>query len=65
MRRVPRFALEGYDSYAIGAHLLLDILRPLAERIPELGWESTTTKIANELAAISRAGPDSEAGAAG
>lgn len=60
VRAVPQFALEGYDSYLVGAHLLLDILRPLAERIPELGWERTTTMVAETLAAVAQADPESQ-----
>jgi hypothetical protein len=57
VRPVARFALEGYDSYLIGAHLLLDILVPLAERIPELGWGRTTAMVAEVLATVGRADP--------
>jgi hypothetical protein len=62
VRPIPRFALEGYDSYLVGAHLLLDILRPLAERIPELGWTTTTNLVGETLAGISRADPESTRG---
>jgi hypothetical protein len=52
LRKVPRYALEGYDGYQVGAHLLLDIIRPLAERVPELGWRETTDAIAQQLTAV-------------
>ena len=59
LRPIPRFGLEGYDSYLVGAHLLLDILQPLAERLPELGWQPSTSLVSETLAAISRADPES------
>ena len=31
LRPVPEFALEGYDSYLVGAHIFLDILAPLPD----------------------------------
>lgn len=59
VRAVPQFALQDFDSYAVGAHLLLDILRPLAERIPELGWKDTTDMVAGILNEIVKADPGS------
>lgn len=58
LRPVPRFALEGYDSYLVGAHLLRDILALPADRIPELTWERPMRMVAEVLAAVGRADPE-------
>ncbi len=55
LRPVPQFGLEGYDSYQVGAMLLLDILQPLTERVPELRWEDTATMVRESLAANAKA----------
>ena len=57
LRPRPRHAMSEWDLYASGAHLLIDILRPVAERIPELGWtdalEDITTRLQAHIAATS------------
>lgn len=58
LRAIPRFALEGYDSYLVGAHLLLDIFRPVEARIPALGWQRTIDLVDESLAAIGRSDPE-------
>jgi hypothetical protein len=55
IRPMPRYSLESYDSYAVGAHLLLDLLAPLAERMPELGWQTTHEMVRETLAANTKA----------
>lgn len=55
VRPMPRYALDGYDPYSVGAHLLLDIVRPLADRIPELGWEISIAMISQHLQELSDA----------
>ena len=56
LRAVPRFSLDDEDSYLIGAligaHIVLDILTLLGERIPELGWKDATKRVSAELKAI-------------
>jgi hypothetical protein len=47
--RIPRHALQGYDLYLVGAHLLFDIVTPLAERVPELEWTDPLNAIREEL----------------
>jgi hypothetical protein len=49
---IPRFTHAELDSYRFGAYILLDILRPLAEKIPELDWGASTTAIAATLEAL-------------
>jgi len=55
VRSVPQFALEGYDSYAVGALLLLDLLQPLTERVPELRWQDTATMVRQTLTDVQAA----------
>jgi hypothetical protein len=38
---------------------LLDILQPIAERLTELGWQTSTTLVSETLKAISPADPES------
>jgi len=64
LRPVPNFGLEGYDSYLVGAHIFLDILAPLPERIPELGWDRTIQMVTEALRAVDRAHPEWQAVAA-
>jgi hypothetical protein len=49
MRPIPGNALRGFDLYIAGAHLLLDILRPLTERVPELEWKPPLDDIERRL----------------
>jgi hypothetical protein len=56
VRPVPRFALEYYESYRVGAHLFLDLIRPLAERATDLGWEVTVTRVTASLEALDQGG---------
>jgi len=49
IRPIPRHALQGFDLYLAGAHLLLDILGPLSERVPELDWKDALLKIQMRL----------------
>jgi len=49
LRSVPQHALSLYDPYVIGAHLLLDILRPLGQRVPELASERDLAAIEQRL----------------
>jgi hypothetical protein len=58
VRPTPRFALEGYESYLVGAHLLLDILMPVRQRVPELGWAHIIGLVSDVLSAIGRADPE-------
>jgi len=38
LRPAPRHAMQGFDLYQSGAHLLLDILVLLSNQMPELEW---------------------------
>jgi Family of unknown function (DUF5677) len=49
IRETPRSALHSYNAYQLGAHLLLDVLRPVAERLPELAWEEPLAEIDRRL----------------
>lgn len=55
VRAVPRFSMEGYDSYHVGAMILLDLLSPLVERVPELAWRESAGMIGTALAAVGKA----------
>ncbi len=55
VRPVPRFAMERYESYHVGALLLLDLLAPLTERVPELRWKDTAAMVRESLDAVTRA----------
>ena len=57
IREEPDFSLSAYDSYQVGAHIYLDLVRPVAERWPALGWEATLKGIEETLAATNRADP--------
>jgi len=57
LRPEPDFGLSAYDSYQIGAHLLLDLLRPVDERWPSLGWGPVLDAAADSLEAIRRSDP--------
>jgi hypothetical protein len=56
----PGLGLDRFDSYQIGAHLLLDLVRPLAERWPALDWGPTLDAVEQTLTAVARADPASE-----
>jgi Family of unknown function (DUF5677) len=60
LREKPQTGLSQFDSYQIGAHLLLDLVRPLAERWPALGWGDTLAAVEKTLTAIAEADPASE-----
>jgi hypothetical protein len=68
IRSEPDFGLSSYDSYELGAHLFLDLVRPVAEHWPDLGWGPMLDAVAESLEAIKRAHPawrprlDSETG---
>lgn len=55
--QIPHFTFAELDSYRFGAHLFLDLVRPLARRVPELGWEPTTEAVGEILGAL-QAFPD-------
>ena len=52
IRTEPDFGLSNYDSYELGAHFLLDLLRPISERWPDPGWGSVFDAVQQSLAAI-------------
>ncbi len=60
VRDEPHLMMRGIDSYAIGAHILLDILSDTARDIPELGWEPHLELVQKTLKAITAANPESE-----
>ncbi len=60
VRAEPHLMMRGIDSYAIGAHILLDILSDTARDIPELGWEPHLELVQKTLKAITAANPESE-----
>ena len=49
LRDVPANALRSYDLYRAGGHLLIDLLRPVVDRIPELGWGSLVEETSARL----------------
>lgn len=49
LRTVPRHALDKLDLYSAGARLLLDILGPLNDRMPELGWNAMLAEFSTRL----------------
>lgn len=57
IREQPDFSLSAYDSYQVGAHIYLDLVRLVAERWPALGWEATLKGIEETLTATKRADP--------
>jgi hypothetical protein len=59
LRESPVVGLGDFDSYQIAAHLLPDLVRPLSERFPALGWGPTLQAIDNTLTAIAKADPAS------
>jgi uncharacterized protein DUF5677 len=60
VREQPGFSMEGWESYAVGAHLLLDLLRPIAVRWPELEWGPQFDAVQTTLEAMRAADPDSQ-----
>jgi Family of unknown function (DUF5677) len=60
LRPAPHLALAGIDSYALGAHLLLDLLVDIASQIPELGWMPMLELVREMQRAITAADPESE-----
>jgi hypothetical protein len=56
----PQTGLSKFDSYQICAHLLLDLVRPIADRWPALGWSDTLDAVDATLTAVARADPASE-----
>jgi hypothetical protein len=67
IRPAPDFGLSAYDSYQLGAHMLLDLIRPISDRWSDLGWGPIVGAAAGSLDAIAqsdpawRSRPDSEA----
>jgi hypothetical protein len=49
LREAPRRALPNLDLYAAGARLLVDILEPLVNQMPELGWAEMLTEFSDRL----------------
>lgn len=60
VRDEPHLMMGGIDSYAIGAHVLLDILMHAAREIPELGWMPHLELVQKALKEITATHPDSE-----
>lgn len=60
VRDEPHLMMGGIDSYAIGAHVLLDILLHAAGEIPELGWMPHLELVQKTLKEITATHPDSE-----
>lgn len=57
LRPEPDFGLSAYDSYQLGAHMLLDLLRPTAAQWPDLGWGPVLDAVDASLDAIKKADP--------
>ena len=57
IRDEPDFSLSAFDSYQVVAHLYLDLIRPLSERWPALGWEPMLKAVEETLLAIRKADP--------
>lgn len=60
VRAEPHLMMGGIDSYAIGAHVLLDILLHAAREIPELGWMPHLELVQRTLKEITATNPESE-----
>lgn len=60
VRPVPHLAMAGIESYAIGAHILLDVLMGAARDIPELGWMPHLELVQKTLREITASDPESE-----
>jgi hypothetical protein len=60
VRAEPHLMMGGIDSYAIGVHVLLDILLHAAREIPELGWMPHLELVQTTLKAITATHPESE-----
>jgi hypothetical protein len=60
VRDEPHLMMGGIDSYAIGAHVLLDILMHAAREIPELGWMPHLELVQKALKEVTATHPDSE-----
>ncbi|MGD0272245.1 MAG: DUF5677 domain-containing protein [Gaiellaceae bacterium] len=62
IRPEPDSGLSGYDPYQLGAHLLLDLLRPVDGRWPDLGWGPVLDAAAASLEALRKLSrPDAQA----
>ena len=57
IRPEPDFGLSSYDSYQLGAHMLLDVIRPVSNEWPDLGWGPVVDAVAGSLDAIKRSDP--------
>lgn len=57
IRPEPDFGLSSYDSYQLGAHMLLDLIRPVSDRWPDLGWGPIVGAVAGSLDTIKRSDP--------
>jgi hypothetical protein len=60
VREQPLFSLGQFESYALGAHLLLDLLRPISNRWPDLDWGPHLDAAQETLEAVRAADPDSQ-----
>jgi Family of unknown function (DUF5677) len=60
VRPEPGFSHGPWESYAFGAHLLLDLLRPIGKRWPELEWGPQIDAVQATLEAVNAADPDSQ-----
>jgi hypothetical protein len=58
VRAVPAHALAGIDSYALAAHILLDLLVDTGKDIPELGWMPHLEVVSDTLTRIRKADSD-------
>ncbi len=58
LRAQPDFGLSNYESYQLGAHILLGLLRPAANQWPDLGWGSVLDAVAASLDAIMKSDPE-------
>lgn len=54
----PDFGLSSFDSYQLGAQILLDLLRQVTTQWPDLGWDAVLDAAAESLDAVKRADPD-------
>lgn len=60
VRAEPNLMMGGIDSYAIGAHVLLDILLHAGREIPELGWLTHLELVQKTLTELNATNPESE-----
>lgn len=41
--------MQGFDPYTVGARTLIDVLGPVADSMPELGWEPHLRALIQQL----------------